>query len=297
MTADGRPGRAARGRLQGRAGPLPSLRVARLPLGAPHADLPQAEEARGRHLGLRRAPSWASKAGSSTRTTAPPAISAVRLDDLYQVYLKADPHYSGRVTVPVLWDKKSETIVSNESAEIIRMFNSAFDEFGRRVARLLSGRRCAARSTRSTTCVYETVNNGVYKAGFATTQEAYEEAFATLFETLDELEQRLSRQRYLIGDPLTEADWRLFTTLMRFDAVYIGHFKCNLAASPTTRTCRAICATSTRCRASRRRSTWSTSSSTITTATRRINPTRIVPVGPGLDFDAPHDRDRMKKAA
>ncbi len=146
---------------------------------------------------------------------------------LREIYLQANHSYSGRVTVPVLWDKKTNTIVSNESAEIIRMFNSAFDDLGaakgdyypkklREEIELLNDR------------IYDTVNNGVYKAGFATTQEAYEEAVIPLFQTLDWLEQRLASQRYLTGHQITEADWCLFTTLIRFDPVYVGHFKCNL---------------------------------------------------------------------
>jgi len=146
---------------------------------------------------------------------------------LHEVYTGADPDYSGRVTVPVLWDRKTETIVSNESAEIIRMFNSAFDGVS-----ALPGDYYPAELREEideiNARVYSNVNNGVYKAGFATTQSAYEEAVVPLFETLDWLEQRLSTQRYLLGERLTEADWRLFTTLVRFDPVYVGHFKCNI---------------------------------------------------------------------
>jgi len=146
---------------------------------------------------------------------------------LHEVYTGADPDYSGRVTVPVLWDRKTETIVSNESAEIIRMFNNAFDGVG-----ALPGdynpEELREEVDEINARVYSNVNNGVYKAGFATTQSAYEEAVVPLFETLDWLEQRLSTQRYLLGERLTEADWRLFTTLVRFDPVYVGHFKCNI---------------------------------------------------------------------
>lgn len=148
------------------------------------------------------------------------------LDFLYQLYLKADASYEGRVTVPVLWDKKTHSIVSNESAEIIRMFNTAFNE--------LTGDEddyypLASRSEidQLNERIYHTVNNGVYRAGFATTQEAYEQAFLELFDSLNWLEGILSKQRYLAGEVITEADWRLFTTLIRFDAVYVGHFKCN----------------------------------------------------------------------
>jgi putative glutathione S-transferase len=148
-------------------------------------------------------------------------------DALWQVYTKADPHYSGRVTVPVLWDKRTGTIVNNESSEIIRMFNSAFDGITGNTLDLypedLRGEIDALNAR-----VYDTVNNGVYKCGFATTQEAYEENFVKLFATLDELDARLEGKKYLFGDRLTEADVRLFTTIVRFDPVYVGHFKCNL---------------------------------------------------------------------
>jgi putative glutathione S-transferase len=146
---------------------------------------------------------------------------------LYELYQKADPSYTGRVTVPVLWDEKEETIVSNESAEIIRMLNSAFDGIGAKPGdyypEALRGEIDAVNAE-----IYSKVNNGVYKAGFATTQEAYEEAVTALFEALDKLEARLAGQRYLAGERITEADWRLFTTLVRFDSVYVGHFKCNI---------------------------------------------------------------------
>ncbi|SJZ83358.1 glutathione S-transferase family protein [Consotaella salsifontis] len=145
---------------------------------------------------------------------------------LYEVYLAADPHYSGRVTVPVLWDKKTGTIVNNESAEIIRIFNSAFNEWGD-ASLDLSPKELLPEIDKINDRVYHAINNGVYKAGFATTQEAYEEAYRELFKALDEVEVILSRRRYLLGDRLTEADIRLFTTLIRFDPVYFGHFKCN----------------------------------------------------------------------
>ncbi len=145
---------------------------------------------------------------------------------LYQIYTRARADFTGRVTVPVLWDKKSETIVSNESAEIIRMFNREFDS--------ITGNKqdyCPeawlSEIDLTNELIYPNVNNGVYRAGFASTQAAYDEAFDDLFDTLDLLEARLSETRYLVGGQITEADWRLFTTLIRFDAVYFGHFKCN----------------------------------------------------------------------
>lgn len=146
---------------------------------------------------------------------------------LRDIYTQAEPRYTGRVTVPVLWDKATGTIVNNESSEIIRMFNSAFDACGAAAGDYYPEDlrpEIDALNTR----IYDKVNNGVYKAGFATTQDAYEAAVTDLFETLDFLDERLSTRRYLLGDRLTEADWRLFTTLIRFDPVYVGHFKCNL---------------------------------------------------------------------
>ena len=148
-------------------------------------------------------------------------------DFMHQIYTAAQPNYSGRVTIPVLWDKQRQTIVSNESSEIIRMFNSAFDGCG-----ALPGdyypQHLRAEIDTVNARVYESVNNGVYRAGFATTQAAYDDAVVELFETLDWLEERLGNRLYLCGNSVTEADWRLFTTLIRFDAVYHYHFKCNL---------------------------------------------------------------------
>jgi putative glutathione S-transferase len=146
---------------------------------------------------------------------------------LHELYTTAEPQYSGRVTVPVLWDRQKGTIVNNESSEIIRMFNSAFDGVGALHGDYYPEHLRDAIDALNRR-IYDTVNNGVYRCGFATTQEAYEEALGPLFDTLDWLEERLSGQRYLLGPVLTEADWRLFTTLLRFDPVYVGHFKCNL---------------------------------------------------------------------
>jgi len=214
------------------------------------------------------------------------------LDYLHQIYTKADPHYSGRVTVPVLWDKQTQTIVSNESAEIIRMLNEAFDEWGDQSVDLypeaLRGEIDATNDL-----VYDNVNNGVYRAGFATAQEAYEEAFAQLFATLDKLEDRLSRQRYLVGDRLTEADWRLFTTLVRFDPVYVGHFKCNLRRiedypnlSNYLRELFQVPGVAETVNMLHIKAHYYGSHKT-------INPTGIIPVGPEYDYTRPHDRDRL----
>ncbi|NLG77186.1 MAG: glutathione S-transferase family protein, partial [Xanthomonadaceae bacterium] len=146
---------------------------------------------------------------------------------LYEVYLADNPKASGRATTPLLWDKKQRRIVSNESADIVRMFNSAFDGVGAQPGDFYP-EPLRADIDALNDHIYDTVNNGVYKAGFASTQEAYEEAARGVFATLDELEKRLDKNRYLFGDRIVETDWRLFTTLVRFDAVYHGHFKCNL---------------------------------------------------------------------
>lgn len=154
-----------------------------------------------------------------------PLFGAERLSD---IYVRARPRYTGRVTVPVLWDTREGTIVNNESSEILRMLNRAFDAFATRDLVDLRPDALADEIDAVNARIYDTVNNGVYKAGFATTQAAYEAGVVPLFETLDWLDARLARSRYLVGDALTEADVRLFTTLVRFDAVYHGHFKCNL---------------------------------------------------------------------
>ncbi|MEJ6782528.1 glutathione S-transferase family protein [Aminobacter sp. Piv2-1] len=218
------------------------------------------------------------------------------LDYLHQIYTMADPTYSGRVTVPVLWDKKEKTIVSNESSEIIRMLNSAFDAWGDAsldfYPEALRGEIDAINDF-----VYPSINNGVYRAGFATTQAAYEEAFNELFAALDALEDRLSRQRYLVGDRLTEADWRLFTTLVRFDPVYVGHFKCNLRRiadypnlSNYLRELYQVPGVAETVDMLHIKAHYYGSHAT-------INPTGIVPVGPELDLDAPHNRGTLLKAA
>ena len=216
-------------------------------------------------------------------------------DYLHQLYTRADPAYSGRVTVPVLWDKKEETIVNNESSEIIRMLNSAFDAWGDASLDFYPP-PLRAEIDAINDRIYPAINNGVYRAGFATAQEAYEEAFGELFAALDEMEARLSRQRYLAGDRLTEADIRFFTTLVRFDAVYVGHFKCNL---------RRIADYPNLSHYLRDLYQMPGVAGTVDMAHikahyygshRTINPTGIVPVGPELDFDAPHDRARLSRA-
>jgi Predicted glutathione S-transferase len=217
-------------------------------------------------------------------------------DFLWQVYTKAMPDYTGRVTVPVLWDKETQTIVSNESSEIIRMMNSAFEGIARPSPDYYPA-EMRSEIDAINEIVYDRVNNGVYKAGFATTQAAYEAAVSPLFDTLDMLEERLSRQRYLVGDRLTEADWRLFTTLVRFDPVYVGHFKCNIRRiadypnlSGYMRELYQMPGIAETVDMHHIKQHYYASHDT-------INPTRIVPVGPELDYDAPHGRDRLPKAA
>lgn len=210
-------------------------------------------------------------------------------DYLREIYLKAEPKLSGRVTVPVLWDRSRETIVSNESAEIIRMLNSAFDRIaGNGDDYWPEALRDAIEAVNRR--VYDTLNNGVYKAGFATTQAAYDAAVHPLFDTLDWLEDRLSRGRYLMGDVPTEADWRLFTTLIRFDAVYHTHFKCNRARIVDYPNLWGYL---------RELYQWPGVRQTVDLdhiarhyyfSHRTVNPHGIVPVGPRPDFDAPHGR-------
>jgi glutathionyl-hydroquinone reductase len=172
-------------------------------------------------------PKMADETGWTFTTEGSTGDSVNNQDHLYQVYLIADPHFTGRVTVPVLWDKQRRTIVNNESAEIIRMFNSSFNSItGNEVDYYPEALR--ERIDTINTRVYAEINNGVYRAGFATTQEAYQEAVEKLFAALDWVEGLLGESAYLVGDEITEADVRLFTTLVRFDAVYVGHFKCNI---------------------------------------------------------------------
>ncbi|EGR2271977.1 glutathione S-transferase family protein [Vibrio parahaemolyticus] len=211
---------------------------------------------------------------------------------MHQIYTQAKPDYTGRVTVPVLWDKKTNTIVSNESSEIIRMFNSAFNDL---------------------TCnhddyypeplrgvidewndyIYPNVNNGVYRCGFATSQEAYEEAFESLFSALDKIDVHLATHRYLAGNKITEADWRLFTTLVRFDAVYVGHFKCNKQRIADYVNIQGYLkelyqidgiADTTDFYHIKRHYYFSHTG---------INPTQVVPKGPDLDFSSPHQREMI----
>jgi len=227
--------------------------------------------------------------GASAGTT-PDTVNGAR--ELAEIYLRAEPRYTGRVSVPVLWDKERRTIVNNESAEIIRMLNDAFGRFTN-VRTDYYPPAMREEINRVNALVYENLNNGVYRAGFATSQQAYEEAFRAVFGALDELERRLSRQRYLVGNDITEADWRLFTTLVRFDAVYYSHFKCNL---------RRIIDYPNLANYLRDLYQQDGVAATVNldqikqhyyASQRQVNPTGIVPLGPQLDFLAPHARARF----
>ncbi len=211
---------------------------------------------------------------------------------LYELYTIADPHYSGRATVPILWDKRQRTIVSNESGEIIRMLNSAFDEVG------ANGNDYYPLDVRGeidewNAYIYPNLNNGVYRAGFATTQEAYEEAATGVFAALDRLDTHLATRRYLTGPRLTEADIRLFTTLIRFDPVYHGHFKCNV---------RRVVDYSNLWGLVRDVYQLPGVASTVHVdfikrhyygSHANLNPTGIIPIGPALDYGVPHGRERL----
>jgi putative glutathione S-transferase len=214
---------------------------------------------------------------------------------VHELYQRAKADYTGRASVPVLWDKERGTIVSNESSEIVRMFNSAFDEWGDASIDLYPA-PLRAEINAVNEGVYHNVNNGVYKCGFATSQEAYEEAFRALFDELDGLEERLAKHRYLVGDRITEADWRLFATLVRFDPVYVGHFKCNLRRIydyPNlwnyTKELYQVPGIAATVNIDHIKRHYYGSHET-------VNPTRIVPVGPEIDYSTPHDRERLKAA-
>src|SRR6266852_4115207 len=215
---------------------------------------------------------------------------------VHQVYSAARPDFTGRATVPVLWDRETRTIVNNESSEIIRMLNSEFDEFGDSSVDLYPAPLRSA-IDETNVLVYDAINNGVYRCGFARTQEAYEQSFRKLFAALDTIEQRLGRQRYLVGDRFTEADLRLFPTLVRFDAVYYSHFKCNLRRFADYHNL-----------SNYMREIYQMPGVAETVdipgiklgyygGMPNLNPSGIIPLGPELDFSAPHDRGQLAKAA
>jgi glutathionyl-hydroquinone reductase len=208
---------------------------------------------------------------------------------LHQVYTKADPKITSKVTVPTLWDKEKKTVVNNESAEIIRMFNSEFNALGDSTLDFYPV-ELRPQIDEVNDRVYPTVNNGVYRTGFATSQEAYEESFWALFETLDWLDERLSNQRYLAGDKITEADWRLFTTLIRFDVVYHGHFKCNRKRIVDYPNLSGYLRELYQVPGIAETVDFDHIKAHYYGAQRAVNPTGIIGVGPNHDFGAPHGR-------
>jgi putative glutathione S-transferase len=211
---------------------------------------------------------------------------------LRDIYVASDAAYTGRVTVPVLWDKQMGVIVNNESSEIIRMFNDAFNAFGDASLDLYPADKRAAIDPLNER-IYNTLNNGVYKCGFGGNQEFYDESFDLLFATLDELERILDGQRYLMGDEATEADWRLFTTLVRFDAVYYVHFKCNLRRIIDYPNLSNYLLDLYQTPGIAETVNMHHIKHHYYGSHESINPTRIVPKGPALDFGAPHDRGRF----
>ncbi len=230
---------------------------------------------------------WSFEAGEGV---IPDTVNQTRY--VHELYIKAAPDYTGRTTVPVLWDKQQSTIVSNESSEIIRMFNSAFDDIGAKKGDYYP-EALRAEIDEVNALVYSSINNGVYKSGFATEQAAYNEAVTTLFAALDHMEARLGKSRYLAGNQITEADWRFFTTLYRFDPVYVGHFKCNIRRIfdyPNlwnyTLDLYQQPGIAETCNLTHIKQHYYGSHET-------INPTRIVPLGPQIDYTQPHDRGRF----
>ncbi len=217
-----------------------------------------------------------------------PAVKGAKY--LHEVYAAARANYTGRVTVPALWDKQANTIVSNESSEIIRMFNTAFDRLGAKTGDYYP-EALRAEIDEVNELVYHDVNNGVYKCGFATTQEAYEDAFDKLFVRLDWMEERLSSQRYLVGAQVTEADIRAFTTLVRFDAVYVGHFKCNRRRIQDYPALQGYLKELYQLPGVKETVDFRHIKRHYYHSHGAINPTRVIPAGPDLDIDSPHGRD------
>jgi len=286
ITPDGSPGPTGRGGFKAEAGRY-HLYIARACPWAHRAAIFRELKGLQDMIGL-SVTHWLMLENGWTFAPAPGVISDTVNDArfLYELYAKSEPGYSGRVTVPVLWDKKTSRIVNNESADIIRMLNSAFDGIGAKAGDYYP-ESLRAEIDAVNKRVYDTLNNGVYKAGFAGSQEAYDEAVVPLFETLDWLEGKLSRADYMVGNRLTEADWRLFTTLLRFDPVYHTHFKCNL---------RRLVDYPALWRYTRRLYQHPGIKPTVNfdhikghyfQSHRWINPTGIVPKGPIVDFDAP----------
>ena len=212
---------------------------------------------------------------------------------LSEAYKVTDPHFDQRVTVPVLWDKETKRIVNNCEDDICRMFNDAFNDFARNKSLDFFSKNIEAEHAKLSAFLYDNVNNGVYRAGFATRQRPYEIACRKLFEALDELEERLSRNRYLFGDRIVEAEWRLFCTLVRFDAVYHGHFKCNLRRIIDYRNLQGYLLDLYQQPGVAETVNFDHIKRHYYMTHTEINPTRIVPIGPLLDLTKPHGREKI----
>lgn len=211
---------------------------------------------------------------------------------LHQIYTQAKSDYTGRVTVPVLWDKKHSTIVSNESSEIIRMFNSEFNQLTDNNLDFYP-EHLRSLIDEWNDFIYPNINNGVYRCGFATSQDAYEEAYENLFAALDKVERHLKTHRFLAGSEITEADWRLFTTLVRFDAVYVGHFKCNKQRIADYPNLQGYLKELYQIEGIRQTTDFYHIKRHYYFSHTGINPTQVVPLGPELDLDSPHQRNHI----
>lgn len=237
-------------------------------------------------------PDMLSKGWTFDKTTGASGDDLFGYDFMHQVYTQNQSNYTGRVTVPVLWDKQQNCIVSNESSEIIRMFNSAFNHI---TDNNLDFYPESQKQTidEINEFVYHNINNGVYKTGFATTQDAYEEAYTALFSALDKLEDTLSKQRYLTGDTITEADWRLFTTLIRFDPVYFGHFKCNKQQIEQYKNISQYVRDLYQIEGVAETVDFYHIKRHYYFSHTMINPTQVVPLGPDIDYNRPHNRNQL----
>lgn len=237
-------------------------------------------------------PDMLSKGWTFDKTTGASGDELFGFDFMHQVYTQNQSDYTGRVTVPVLWDKQQNCIVSNESSEIIRMFNSAFNHItGNDLDFYPETQQQAIDEVNE--FVYHNINNGVYKTGFATTQDAYEEAYTALFSALDKLETKLSKQRYLTGNTLTEADWRLFTTLIRFDPVYFGHFKCNKQQIEQYENISQYVRELYQIEGIAETVDFYHIKRHYYFSHTMINPTQVVPLGPDIDYSRPHNRELL----
>jgi putative glutathione S-transferase len=289
LTADG-AGPSGEGGFAGKRS-LSSVCFSRLPVGASHVNSAQAERT-GALSSVSVVNPLMLENGWTFDDDFPEATGdPLSAQFLYQLYLHADPHYTGRVTVPVLWDKKQQTIVSNESAEIIRMFNTAFDGLGARAGDYYPP-ALREKIDELNGWIYDNVNNGVYKAGFATSQQAYDEAVDAVFTSLERLEQILGQHRYLTGNQLTEADIRLWTTLVRFDPVYVTHFKCDKRRISDYLNLYGFLRDIYQMPGIAETVSFPHIRHHYYRSHKTINPTGIISIGPQQDLNEPHGRDQ-----